>query len=473
MWRKMIGTVLLVMLFGVSLIQPALAQDSNWHAEFFNNSFLLGKAAATRTDGRIAFDWGNNSPNKDVNADNFSARWGADPYFTAGTYRFYVLADDNAKVTVDFSYTPLVDTFSSPAIGQVVSGDVTLGEGFHHVQVDYREVSGSAYLYVTWVNVATNPTGPNFPVPQQSYSSVNNGGWTAQYYDNANLSGTPVVTRGETFPSYDWGTGSPDSNVPKDNFSARWSGVQTIDAASYTISVRADDGVRVIVDGTTYINEWHLANNNTHTATFNLNGGPHTFTIEYYEAGGNAFLDYRLARTGTNPPAPNPNSGPANTGANATITTARLNVRNAPNTGGTVLVKVNQGETYPVVGANNDKSWWQINVNGTVGWVFGRYVSVGGNANIPVTNSANAFAAPSSTGYTVTALDAVNIRSTPSTRGSTVLSKLPRGGLAQVVGRNANSSWWQVEYQGVLGWVSARYAQLQSGVSLDNIPVTG
>jgi uncharacterized protein YraI len=149
-----------------------------------------------------------------------------------------------------------------------------------------------------------------------------------------------------------------------------------------------------------------------------------------------------------------------------------LNVRNAPNTGGSILLKINQGETYPVVGANADKSWWQLNVNGTTGWVFGRYVSVGGNSNVPVTSSGAAFAAPTATGYTVTALDAVNIRNTPSTRGSTVLSKLPIGGLAQVVGRNANSSWWQVEYQGVLGWVSARYAQLQPGVSLSSIPVT-
>jgi uncharacterized protein YgiM (DUF1202 family) len=471
MWRKFMIIAALWLVVGIAAVQPAMAQNTTWHADFYNNTFLLGKAAATRTDGVIAFDWGNAQPNGGVNADNFSARWGADPYFTAGTYRFYALVDDNVKVTVDFSYTPLIDTFSKPAIGQIVSGDVTLGEGFHHVQVDYREVSGSAYVYVTWENLASNPTGPNFPVPQQSYSTVNNGGWTAQYYSNSGLSGNPVLTRGETFPNYNWGTGSPDSSVPSDNFSARWTSVQTIDAASYTITVKADDGVRVTVDGVTYINEWHLANNNTHTATFNLTGGPHNFMIEYYEAGGNAFIDYRLARTGVNPPVPaNPN---VNTGTTATVTTGRLNVRNAPNTGGTILVKINQGETYPVAGANADKTWWQINVNGTVGWVFGRYVSIGGNSNVPVTNSTAAFAAPASTGYTVTALDAVNIRNAPSTRGSTVLSKLPIRGLAQVVGRNANSSWWQVDYQGVVGWVSARYAQLQPGVSLANIPVTG
>lgn len=471
MWRKITFITILALVLGIGVAQPTLAQNASWNAEFFNNPYLLGKAVATRTDGAVAFDWGNAAPATGVNTDGFSVRWGADPYFTAGTYRFYALADDNVKVNVGFSFSPQIDTFSSLAIGQIVSADVTLTEGVHHVQVDYREVSGSAYVYVTWINLATNPSGPNFPVPQQSFSSLNNGNWTAQYYNNTGLSGSPVLTRGEAFPANNWGTGSPDASVPGDNFSARWTSVQTLDAASYTLTVRADDGVRVTVDGNMYINEWHSANNNTYTASFNLSAGSHNFMIEFYEANGNAFLDYRLSRTGANPPAP-PSTG-TNTGTAATITTGRLNVRDAPNTGGAILTKVNRGEVYPVVGANADQSWWQINVNGTVGWVFGRFVTVGGNVNVPVTNSGAAFAAPAATGFTVTALDTVNIRNLPSTRGSTVLSKLPRNALAQVVGRNANGSWWQIDYQGVVGWVSARFAQLQQGVSLSSIPVTG
>jgi len=471
MWRKITLMTILLVVLGVAAAQPVTAQNATWNAEFFNNPYLLGQAAAERVDGAIAFDWGNAAPNAGVNPDNFSVRWGADPYFTAGTYRFYAFADDNVKVNVGFAFAPQIDTFSSLAIGQVVSADITLTEGFHHVQVDYREVSGSAYVYVTWANLATNPTGPNFPVPQQSFSSINNGNWTGQYYNNTDLSGSPVLVRSEAFPSFNWGTGSPDGSIQSDNFSARWTSTQTLDAASYTITVRADDGVRVAVDGNTYINEWHLASSNTYTAVINLSAGSHNFQIEFFEGAGNAFLDYRLSRTGVNPPAP-PTSG-GNTGTTATITTGRLNVRNAPNTGATILTKVNRNEVYPVIGANADQSWWQINVNGTVGWVFGRFVSIGGNPNVAVTSNTAAFAAPAATGFTVTALDTVNIRSIPSTRGSTILSKLPRGGLAQVVGRNANGSWWQVDYQGVVGWVSARFAQLQSGVNLSSIPVTG
>jgi uncharacterized protein YraI len=471
MWRKIILMTVMLGLLGTAAAQPVLAQNATWNAAFYNNAFLLGTPVATRQDGAIAFDWGIGSPQSGVNADNFTVRWGADIFFDAGTYRFYALADDNVKVIVDFAYAPQIDTFSTAAIGQIISADVALSAGVHHVQVDYREAGGGAYVYVTWANVASNPTGPNFPVPQQSFSSINNGGWTAQYYNNAGLSGSPALTRSESFPSNNWGTGSPASGIPSDNFSARWTSVQTLDAASYTITARADDGVRISVDGVTYINEWHLANNNTYSASFNLSAGGHNFMIEFYEAAGNAFLDYRLSRTGVNPPASS-NSG-GSTATTATVTTARLNVRNAPNTGATILAKINQGETYPVVGTNADKTWWQINVNGTVGWAFGRFVSIAGNPNVAVASSSVAFAPPTATGFTVTALDTVNIRSAPSTRGSTVLSKMQRGGVAQVAGRNANSSWWQIEYQGVVGWVSARFAQLQSGVNLSSIPVTG
>ena len=126
MWRKITLMTILILALGIAIVQPALAQNASWTADFFNNPYLLGAAAATRTDGAVAFDWGNAAPNAGVNTDNFSVRWGADPYFTAGTYRFYALADDNVKVNVGFSYAPQIDTFSSLAIGQVVSADVTL-----------------------------------------------------------------------------------------------------------------------------------------------------------------------------------------------------------------------------------------------------------------------------------------------------------------------------------------------------------
>jgi len=162
-----------------------------------------------------------------------------------------------------------------------------------------------------------------------------------------------------------------------------------------------------------------------------------------------------------------------NTGVNATVNAFRLNVRSQPNPNASILTKINRNESYPIVGANGDRTWYQINVNGTVGWVFARFVNVGGNAgNVPTTSSQQTFAAPATTGLVVTALDQVNIRSGPN-RTAAIVGKLPINNQAQVVGRNSDSSWWQISYQGISGWVSARFAQLQADARLDQIPVTG
>jgi uncharacterized protein YgiM (DUF1202 family) len=471
MWHKLSLLLIVLVALGSFAAQPALAQSATWHVDFYNNEYLLGTPAASRTDNALAWDWGNAAPAPGVNPDGFSARWAADPYFPAGTYRFWVLADDNVKLNVGYAFSPQIDTFSNPAVGQIVSADITLTEGVHHVQVDYREVIGSAYIYVTWANLATNPSGPNFPIPQISFSNLNNGPWTAQYYGNPNLAGSPTLIQTENDPSHDWGAGSPAASIPADNFSARWTSVQTLDAGSYTVTVRADDGVRVTVDGITYINEWHPANNATYTATFNLAAGQHNFQIEYFEAGGFAFMLYNLSKAGVS--APPPGSNPADTGTTATVTAGRLNVRSEPSTSATILTKINRNETYPVVGSNTDRTWYQINVNGTVGWVASNFVRLNNAANVPVSNSGTQFAQPSTTGYIVTALATVNIRNAPNTRGTTVLGKLPVNVTASVVGRNADNTWWQVDYQGIVGWVSARYAQLQSGVDTNTIPVTG
>ncbi len=44
-------------------------------AEYFNNRELKGEPALTRTDEQVDFKWGSDSPEKEVNADNFSVRW--------------------------------------------------------------------------------------------------------------------------------------------------------------------------------------------------------------------------------------------------------------------------------------------------------------------------------------------------------------------------------------------------------------
>ncbi len=471
----MLRRLILLVLALVTLVTvlPSAAQSATWTSQFYNNPNLAGDPAATRQDSALGFNWGTGSPNPNIPTQNWSARFASDPIFAPGTYRFFVLADDNVKLFVNFPFQPQIDSFASGVVGQVLTADVVIPGGPTHVQVDYRQITGESFLYVTWANLATNPNPqPNFPVAQAAFTPINNAPWTAQYYANANLTEPPAGIIGVSGPSGDWGAGAPLPSLPIDNFSARFSSVQTLDAGAYVITVRADDGVRVYVNGNLVINQWAGATGQTYTATVNLGGGANNFVIEYFEAGGGAFLQYSLNRQGT-AGIINPAPAPVNTGTTATVNAFRLNVRSEPNPNASILTKVNRNETWPVVGSNADRTWYQINVNGTIGWVFARFVNVGGNTgNVPTTSSQQTFAAPTTTGFVVTALDQVNIRSGPS-RTAAIVGKLPIRDQAQVVGRNGDGSWWQISYQGISGWVSARFAQLQAGARLDQIPVTG
>lgn len=471
MWRKTLFVALILMGVLGAAVVPTMAQSGIvWNAEYYNNTTLQGPPVVARQDSAVSFNWGSGSPASGVNADNFSARWGTDPFFQAGTYRFWVQADDKVRVYVDFGFQAIIDTFANPAVGQIVSADVTLAQGVHHIQVDYQEAAGDAYVYVTWANLATNPTGPNFPpAGGNNPLPVSSGPWTAQYYANATLSGTPTLIQTESNPSRDWGTGSPVASIPADNWSARWTSVQTLNAGTYQITVLADDGVRVTIDGVTYINEFHGATGNTYKANVTLGAGQHSFLIEFYEAGGTAFLNYSFApATSTSPTlVPTPSCLAC---ATATVTGAfRLNVRNAPSAiNTTVLTKISRNETYPIVGRNARGTWYQINVNGVVGWVNARYVTANNAANVPITDGTvtNPTVTPSTctgaptprlvVGRTGRVLPGLpnNIRQQPSA-SSTRLGQIPPGGIFTVLSAPTCAGgyyWWQVNYNGIIGY---------------------
>jgi hypothetical protein len=41
------------------------------------------------------------------------------------------------------------------------------------------------------------------------------------------------------------------------------------------------------------------------------------------------------------------------------------------------------------------------------------------------------------------------------------------------VGRTADNRWWQVNYNGIVGWSAAEFAIIQQGANISSIPVTG
>ncbi len=110
-------------------------------------------------------------------------------------------------------------------------------------------------------------------------------GWKAEYFNNTDVSGTPVLTRTDPEINLDWGGGSPAPEIHENQFSARWTGCLEVPAGGvYTLTTRSDDGVRVWVDDQLVIDAWTDQANVEHAATVSLAGGVrYPVRVEYYD----------------------------------------------------------------------------------------------------------------------------------------------------------------------------------------------
>jgi uncharacterized protein YraI len=294
--------------------------------------------------------------------------------------------------------------------------------------------------------------------------------WTAEYFGNPSLIAPATVVLNEFSPTHNWGYNAPVAGVPADNFSVRWTTNAYVNAGVYQITVRADDGVRVSVDGFVYIDRFAPATGQTYTAQVNLAAGNHTFVVEYFEAYQVAFLEYNFAAVSA-PTVPPPTPI---TGATATVNTSLLNVRSAPNFAAPILTYVSFGQTFPVVGRNADTSWLQISANGVIGWVYIIYVQAYNIGGVPITDGGYyptpTPIPPPPVGASATVnTSLLNVRNAPNPFTGVVLTRVQFGQSYAVVGRNADTSWLQLNVNGLIGWVNARYVQ---AYNIGGVPVT-
>lgn len=132
-------------------------------------------------------------------------------------------------------------------------------------------------------------------------------GLSVAYYANNALAGAPKVyatgITGATggMLARDWATTAPDPAIPADNWSARFTGeVQFPDAGTYTLSMWADDGVRLWVNDQLVIDDWIVTESKQRTATWTSPAAGTTarIRVEYFDGGGNALVSLWWARPG-------------------------------------------------------------------------------------------------------------------------------------------------------------------------------
>ena len=116
-------------------------------------------------------------------------------------------------------------------------------------------------------------------------------GLRGEYYDNQTFSGTPRLVRIDPQIEFTWAMGSPDSVIPPDHFSVRWTGKLLAPATgSYRLGASTDDGVRLWLDGKLLIDSWFDRGATLDVATVKLEAGrAYDLRIDYYENDGWAY----------------------------------------------------------------------------------------------------------------------------------------------------------------------------------------
>lgn len=123
-------------------------------------------------------------------------------------------------------------------------------------------------------------------------------GLRGEYYANKDLRGTPVFTRIDKQLHFEWGMGSPDSSIPPDHFSVRWTGkIVPAETGVYSFGASTDDGVRLFLDGKLFVDSWFDRGATLDNVPLYMTAGrEYNVIVEYYENEGWSYasLDWEL-----------------------------------------------------------------------------------------------------------------------------------------------------------------------------------
>ena len=154
------------------------------------------------------------------------------------------------------------------------------------------------------------------------------------------------------------------------------------------------------------------------------------------------------------------------------LTRRRLRVMSGPGPNYDHLGWAEKEVRFEITGKNLAGNWWQVIYNGAPGWVFGghvyrvshyisRRVAVVPTPTLMPTNTpqtaptASATPTPEGTARLVIGRK-MNVRSGPGTQHE-ISGTAEAGAEYAIRGRNLEGDWWQIDYEGVAGWVYAPY----------------
>ncbi len=168
---------------------------------------------------------------------------------------------------------PLRDAYSAPMVGSTLHARVD----FEHGSIVHAPGAAQADLFTD----------------EKSFR--------AEYFSNLDLSGAPTLTRVDQDILFDWGPEAPAPNLPRDNWSARWSGTVDVGLPTANFYVAAEGRVRLRVDDKLIINDWQTSTQTVRSSIQALLPGKHRITLEYGNDSGNASVRFGVFVPGINP----------------------------------------------------------------------------------------------------------------------------------------------------------------------------
>jgi LysM repeat protein len=262
---------------------PSVVFPGPWIGEYFGNADLGDGPFVTRTDQQINFDWAYGPPAGGMPVNHFSVRWTGTFNLDEGTYRLYAKIDDGVRVFVDGVL--VINGWRAGGL-RTYTTDQSLAAGDHTFVVEYFDGVGVAQVFFWYKKIsgpAPTATPKGTPVPQANI-------WTAQFFNNKDLQGSPALTRQDGFIGFDWGTGSPAPEVWVDGFSARWVTKLKLQTDHYRFCTMADDGSRIWVGSTLVLDRWQANNGTAYCGEYWAKTGTYDVRVEYFEDGGKALI---------------------------------------------------------------------------------------------------------------------------------------------------------------------------------------
>jgi beta-glucosidase len=135
--------------------------------------------------------------------------------------------------------------------------------------------------------------GVPVPIPETALRSDGNPGLKGEYFDNANFSGTPRLTRIDHTIDFDWDHVAPAKNLGANYYAVRWTGeLVPPGAGDYTLAVHVDrcfdcrghDPVRLYLDGRKLIDDDGSGKRMQATVHFE-DASPHAIKLEMVHGG--------------------------------------------------------------------------------------------------------------------------------------------------------------------------------------------